>query len=197
MAKETDLQEEQEQDEETQTRKVKSDLADDSGDTVENTEGEQESEKDKLKEELDKIKAQANGHYDRWIRLKAEFENYKKRTQKEFATLIKTANEDLIVQLISVLDNIERSLNHVEDDTDPQALKKGIEMILEQFKGVLSKEGLRTIESLGKPFDPDFHEAVMQLEEEGQDSSTVIEEVEKGYMLKDKVIRHAKVVVNK
>ena len=196
MAKETDLQEEQEQDEETQTRKVKSDLADDSGDTVENTEGEQESEKDKLKEELDKIKAQANGHYDRWIRLKAEFENYKKRTQKEFATLIKTANEDLIVQLISVLDNIERSLNHVEDDTDPQALKKGIEMILEQFKGVLSKEGLRTIESLGKPFDPDFHEAVMQLEEEGQDSSTVIEEVEKGYMLKDKVIRHAKVVVN-
>ncbi len=197
MAKETDLQDEQEQDEETQTRKVKSDLADDSGDTVENTEGEQESEKDKLKEELDKIKAQANGHYDRWIRLKAEFENYKKRTQKEFATLIKTANEDLIVQLISVLDNIERSLNHVEDDTDPQALKKGIEMILEQFKGVLSKEGLRTIESLGKPFDPDFHEAVMQLEEEGQDSSTVIEEVEKGYMLKDKVIRHAKVVVNK
>ncbi len=151
----------------------------------------------KLKEKLEKMEAELGQKHEQLLRVAAEFENYKKRVNREFAALVKTANENLIKQLLPVLDNLERALNHSKTDGNLSSLREGVEMIFGQLLELLGKEGLKPIEAVGKPFDPHLHEAVLQVEDNEHPSGTVVDEIEKGYMLNDKVLRHTKVVVNK
>jgi molecular chaperone GrpE len=150
-----------------------------------------------LSEELDRVQAEMEETKDKFLRGLADFDNYRKRVARERAQLTRCANEDLIKQLLDVVDNIERALSAATDSNDLEGFKKGIELIYEHLKGVLTKEGLCPIECLGEPFDPNYHEAVMALEKEGHESDKVVEEVQKGYMLDGRVIRPSKVVVSK
>ena len=146
---------------------------------------------------LEKAQIEAAGHHDRWMRLAAEFDNYKRRSARQFGELVQSANERLVTQLLPVLDNFERALNHEGDDETLESFRKGVEMIFGQLHGVLDGEGLKPFDSVGKPFDPNIHDAIMQMESEEHESGTVMEEVQKGYTLGDRVLRHTKVVVSK
>ena len=140
---------------------------------------------------------EAEMYKDRWMRLAAEFENYKKRRAREFETLIQSASEGVIRDLLPILDGVGRALAHSENgDTESEGFQEGIKMIMEQFPRVLYNRNLKEIESIGKPFDPTVHEALMQMPSEIHDAGIVSDEIEKGYSLGDKVLRPAKVVVS-
>ncbi len=149
-----------------------------------------------LERELESAKAESLENHDRYIRKVAEFENYRRRKEREFGELIRSSNRDLIARLLPVLENFERAMNHTEVGESFDNYQKGVEMILTQFKELLSVEGLAPIESVGKPFDPNLHEALMQIPSDDYDEGVVCEETERGYLLGDRVIRHAKVVVS-
>ena len=134
---------------------------------------------------------------DLYVRKLAEFDNYRKRTQREFVELVKNANADLILQLLPVVDDLERSLKAAEEGTTLEAFVEGVRMIYQKFQDVLAKQGLQRIESVGQPFDPHKHEALMQIEKEGVEPGTVVEEHQPGYILNERVLRHAKVIVSK
>ncbi|MBT4485392.1 MAG: nucleotide exchange factor GrpE [Candidatus Latescibacteria bacterium] len=134
---------------------------------------------------------------DRYLRLLAEYDNYRKRTEREKIELISTASENLMIGLLPVLDNLDRATEHKNDKASFEEYVKGIAIIEDQFRAALSKDGLETIEAVGKPFDPVIHEAVTQIETDEFESGIVSAEVEKGYMLFGKVIRHPKVIVSK
>jgi molecular chaperone GrpE len=165
----------------------------------------EETHIDLLKERLAKSEEQIKELEDRLLRLAAEFDNYKKRMAKEFGYLIKNANENLILQLLDTLDNFERALNSApakggisnKTSNDYENFHKGVELIYNYLKEVLTKEGLKEIESVGKPFDPNFHEALTQAESNKYDEGVVMEEISKGYMLNDRLLRASKVVVSK
>ena len=150
-----------------------------------------------LRKELDKYKKELGELQDTYLRLAAEFDNYKKRTAREFSGLVQYANEELIVQLIPVLDNFERALDAAKSSDDFESFHKGVEMIHQQLKDVMEKQGVKEIVALGESFDPHKHEAVMMVEKEEAPPETVVEEVERGYMLNEKVVRPSKVAVNK
>jgi len=158
---------------------------------------EDEEEQRPCESELEKAKTEAAQYHDRWMRLAAEFENFRKRSSRQFAELVQSANERLVAQLLPVLDNFERALNHHGDEETSESFRKGVEMIFGQLQNVLESEGLKPLDSVGKPFDPEYHDAMMQIESEKYKSGTIVEEVEKGYTLNDRVLRHAKVMVSK
>jgi molecular chaperone GrpE len=133
---------------------------------------------------------------DKYVRLYAEFENYKKRVSRDKEDLIKYGNENLLVNLLPVLDNLEMALKHATDDLS-SGLVQGVEITLKELKRTLEKFGLTAIEADGKPFDPSIHHAMMQVERDDTDENTVVEEFRKGYMLKDKVLRPSLVAVSK
>ncbi|MBS1518178.1 MAG: nucleotide exchange factor GrpE [Bacteroidetes bacterium] len=135
---------------------------------------------------------------DMLLRKAAEFENYKKRTDNEISNYIKYASENLIKELLPVYDDLGRSIDSVNkgETKDFETLKKGIILIYEKFKSVLEKEGLTEINSEGKEFDVDLNAALMQIPKEDVKPNTVLEVIEKGYKLKDKVIKHEKVFVS-
>ena len=153
----------------------------------------QVSEQDKI-EELKKSLQEAN---DKYIRLYADFENYKKITARNKEELLKYANEDLMTDILTVIDHLELALQHASNNETSDALAKGIELTLKELKTVLEKYGLVTIDALGKPFDPSVHHAMSQIESEDADENTVVKEFRKGYMLKDRVLRAALVGVAK
>ena len=132
---------------------------------------------------------------DRWVRLAAEFDNYKKRTLRERDALIRSANEGLIRDLLPVVDSADRATAHSDGDSESEAFKTGIRMILEELPKILENRGLNEIESGGQPFDPNLHEALMQVASD-QEAGTVVEVIERGYRLGENVLRHAKVVVS-
>ena len=111
--------------------------------------------------------------------------------------MIKTATDDLVLEIIDTFDNFERALEAAQTSEDFDSFHQGVEMIFKQLKETLRKRGLSRIEAKGRPFDPHFHEAVRQVEEKDQPSNTVVEEVQAGYLLDDRVIRATKVVVSK
>lgn len=158
---------------------------------------------DLLKEQLEKTEKEYKELEDRLLRVAAEFDNYKKRTVREFQSIIKNANEELISQLVETLDNFQRALdsasrpNSTKSSGDFDSFHKGVELIYQHFKDILGKEGLKEIKAIGEPFDPHLHEAVMQQESDEFPEGTVMDEISKGYMLNDKVIRHSKVIVSK
>jgi len=126
-------------------------------------------------------------------RLKAEFENYMKRTEKERLELHHSAKKDLIIKLLEVIDNFERALEHLQSESNE--IKEGIELIFKQLLKLLEDEGIKTIKSLGETFDPFLHEALTT--ENGEEDNKVSEELQKGYTYKDKVIRPSKVKITK
>jgi molecular chaperone GrpE len=151
-----------------------------------------ESEYAQLKEDAQKAKE----YWDKYLRLQADFENTRKRWERERSELLRYANDDLLCDLLNVVDDLERSLelsqNKHEDFT---AFLKGVEMILAHLYDLLKKNGVLPIDAIGKPFDPNLHEALMQVERNELPENTIIEELQKGYMLDNKVIRTAKVKV--
>jgi len=143
--------------------------------------------------ELEKQCAQLK---DQLLRKAAEFDNYKRRTENDFASLTKFAAENIITQLVPVLDDFFRSLKSIKEKSETDSFYKGIELIYSKFLKVLEAQGLKAMEVVGKEFSVDVHDALMQIPRADVPPHTVLEEVEKGYLLFDKVIRHAKVVVS-
>jgi molecular chaperone GrpE len=150
----------------------------------------------KVKNREDEQRAQIENLKDKLLRKAAEFENYKKRNEAEAASFYKYANENLITSLLPVLDDFDRVLISWNEKHDVETLKKGVELIYEKFKGILEKQGLKEIDSTGKEFDVNLQDALLQAADDKSKPNTVLETVEKGYFLKDKVIRHAKVIVS-
>lgn len=126
---------------------------------------------------------------DKYIRLYADFENYKKITAKNKEDLLKYANEDLMTEILTVIDHLELALQHSADNKASDPLAEGVKLTLKELKSALEKYGLTTIEALGKPFDPSMHHAMSQIETDEADENTVVKEFRKGYMLRERVIR--------
>ena len=140
--------------------------------------------------------AEAAGWKDKYIRLQAEFDNYRKRTLKEKMELVATGGEDVIKSLLGVMDDLERALNAVRTATDVEALRTGVEMIDGKFREVLRGKGVEEIDAMGKEFDVDLHEAIAKIPAPTPEAKgKIVDVVQKGYKLKDKVVRYAKVVV--
>lgn len=134
---------------------------------------------------------------DKYLRLAAEFDNYKKRAARQYADIIRNANEDLIQDLLTVLDDFHHALespNAANQTAGNESLIAGMKMIYDKFLALLSGRGVKQIDAFGQPFDPQYHDAVMQMPSD-KEEGTVIGVVAQGYMLNDKVIRHTKVVV--
>lgn len=133
---------------------------------------------------------------DKYLRLFAEFDNYKRRTQKERIELLQTAGKDVVVSLLPVLDDFDRALKATENATEVNAIREGIMLVQTKLKSILTQKGLKEMESLHTPFDTDIHEAITKIPAPTDDlKGKVVDELEKGYTLNDKVIRFAKVVV--
>ncbi|MBW2991870.1 nucleotide exchange factor GrpE [Candidatus Woesearchaeota archaeon] len=154
----------------------------------------EESECEKLKKEIKEKDEKLNGAIDTLKRLQAEFENYTKRVEKENNDFRKYVKAELIKKLLPTLDSFELAL---KNNQDKEKFMKGVEMIYAQLFQVLEEEGLRKTESLGKKFDPFFHEVLMTEHDDRKDDEEITEELQKGYMFNDKVLRYAKVKVNK
>jgi molecular chaperone GrpE len=155
-----------------------------------------EQEKQKVLEELKAFEDKNKELQDKYLRLSAEFDNYRKRTLKEKSEMIKTASEDLIKKIIPFVDDIERGLTAVNTSQDLDAVKLGINLIYGRFKDFLQLNGVKEIESMNQEFNTDLHEAVTKIPvvDESQ-KGKVVDVIEKGYLLYDKVIRYPKVVV--
>jgi molecular chaperone GrpE len=149
-----------------------------------------------LEAELVKAKAKAEDYYGQLQRLQADFDNYRKRTQKEKTELIKYASERLVAELLPVLDNFDRAVSAAKVNPDFTSFSQGVEMILRQMQTALSKEGLRAMDAVGQPFDPNLHEAVLRVDSEEHPENTVVEELQKGYYLKEKVLRPCMVKIS-
>lgn len=149
-----------------------------------------------LQQKIDELEKERDSWKDKFLRKAAEFENYKKRVENDQISLLNYAAESFIRKILPVVDDFERSLQHINDAQDVENIKKGIELIYSKLIKFLEEHGVTKIEAIGKPFDVHFHEAVMQKEDPNAEPHTVLEELEKGYMLKDKVIRFAKVIVS-
>ena len=156
----------------------------------------EKSETALLNEKIAELEKQSAQLKDQLLRKAAEFDNYKRRTENDFASLTKFAAENIIGQLVPVLDDFNRSLKSIKEKGENETLVKGIELIYAKFLKVLEAQGLRTMDVVGKEFNVDVHDALMQVPRADVPPHTVLEEVEKGYLLFDKVIRHAKVVVS-
>lgn len=156
-----------------------------------------ETETDLLKERFAKSEEQVKELEDRLLRLAAEYDNYRKRTAREFECLCQNANQNLILKFLDTLDNFERALDSAKASNDYQNFREGIELVYTHMKDILIKEGLKEIEAIGKPFDPNFHEAINQAESEKYEEGMVMEQISKGYMLNDRLLRASKVVVSK
>lgn len=165
----------------------------DAGDELETDESAGMTEETNPDSSLEK---QVSDLRDTLLRKVAEFENYKRRTDAEKADYYGYANERLIRELLPVLDDFSRALKAYDENHDPKSLRKGVELVNDKFTKILEKQGLKEIDSTGKDFDVHLHEALMQQPTNDLEPNKVIDTVEKGYHLGDKVLRHAKVIVS-
>jgi len=148
-------------------------------------------------EDVEGLKKEAEELKDKYLRLYADFENYKRVSAKEKQALVKYSIEEIIKEILSVVDHLELALEHSSDDEASKPLKEGVEMTLKELKTTLEKFGLTGIDALGKPFDPSVHHAMSQIASDESEENTVIAEFRKGYMLNDRVLRAALVGVSK
>lgn len=164
---------------------------------------ESEGDQDQLPEEdlESKLKAaqdQAQENYDRLLRLSAEFDNYKKRTSREMRDVVRYANEKLLKELLSIVDNLERAIDSANQDSPSDAsLVEGINLTLSEVMKILKRYDVQPVKALGETFDPAFHQAMMQQEVEDQPANMVVQEMQKGYVMHDRLLRPAMVVVSK
>ena len=157
--------------------------------------GGEEDEVASPEDELEAARAEAAANYDRYLRSVAELDNYRKRTVRMRTEAREDTLRDLLLQVAPVLDNLHRALNQQTQDAD--SLKQGVELICGQFNEVLKGYGLAEIEAVGQSFDPNLHEALAEVPSAEHEPGTVMEEMEKGYKLNDKVVRPSRVVVSK
>ena len=144
----------------------------------------------------DKLKAEATEWNNKYLRLYAEFDNFKRRTSKERLELLQIAGKDVISDLLTVLDDFERAQKSIETASDILAVKEGVTLVQHKLKSILNQKGLKEMESIGKEFDADLHEGITSIPAPSPDlKGKVLDELEKGYLLNDKVIRFAKVII--
>ena len=160
-------------------------------------EGKKETEKKEKYTKENKLEEKLKDLNEKYVRLLAEYDNYRKRAAREIENILKTANEKLISELLPILDNLDRTTAHKNDKETLEEYVKGIELIENQLRNILARAGLEPMEVVGKPFDPNFHDALLQIETDEYKSGVVSSENQKGYILSGKVIRHAKVIVSK
>ena len=154
------------------------------------------TEEEKLAQELEEANKVIEEQKDKYLRLSAEFDNYRKRTMKEKAELILNGAEKTISSILPIVDDFERALKNMETATDVAAVKEGVELIYNKFMSVLGQDGVKVIETKEKPLDTDFHEAIAVIPAPDKSlRGKILDCVQTGYTLNDKVIRHAKVVV--
>lgn len=149
-----------------------------------------------LQKQLLEAKAQADDHYQKFLRTQADFDNFRRRARQEKEEFLKYASAKLVEQLLSVIDNFDRALTSSKETKDFDALVKGLEMTSRQLDQIMMAEGLQPMVTVGEPFNPELHQAIMQVESDEHGEGIVIEEVQKGYILKDKVLRPAMVKVS-
>lgn len=153
---------------------------------------------DEASAEIEHLKDQNKELKDKYLRLYAEFENYKKRTLKEKLELMRTASADTIKALLPVLDDFDRAKKNAEDENTQETFSEGVTLVYNKLHNVLKNKGLEPMESTGQPFDPELHEAVTEIPAPNEEmKGKVVDTIEKGYHLNDTIIRHAKVVVGK
>ncbi|MEW5799416.1 MAG: nucleotide exchange factor GrpE [Bacteroidota bacterium] len=157
---------------------------------------EQKSELEVLIEKVAELEKQSAAYKDQLLRKAAEFENFKRRTETDTITFAKFASENVITQLLPILDDLSRSLKSGKEKLESDPFYKGVELIYTKFMKILEAQGLKAMETVGKEFNVDYHDALMQVPKSDIPPHTILEEIEKGYMLFDKVIRHAKVIVS-
>lgn len=171
------------------------------GDGAPETKAEEKKEQpqeDDLQTAYDKLREEHQDLKDKYLRLFAEFDNYKKRTLKEKVELMKTAAQDTMTALLPVLDDFDRAKANAENDDSKEVFSEGVKLVYEKLYSILISKGLKPMESTGKEFDPDLHFAFTEIPAPSDDlKGKVVDTIEKGYFLKDKIIRHAKVVIGK
>ena len=154
------------------------------------------TEEEKLAQELEKSQKQIEEQKDKYLRLSAEFDNYRKRTMKEKAELILNGGEKSISSILPIVDDFERALKNMETATDVAAVKEGVELIYNKFMAILGQNGVKVIETKEQPLDTDYHEAIAVIPAPNETlKGKILDCVQNGYVLNDKVIRHARVVV--
>lgn len=166
--------------------------------TEQNETPEQKTALDELEEELQDAKEQLQEQKDKYLRLFADFDNAKKRHAKERLEIMKTAGKDVIIDIVSVIDDVERAIESSKNATDVNSVVEGMELIKNKLFNTLKSRGLNPMDAVGKAFDSDFHEAITEIPAPNEDlKGKVVDVIEKGYTLNDKIIRYAKVVVGK
>lgn len=151
-----------------------------------------------IEEDMKKLKQEHGELKDKYLRLFAEFDNFKKRTFKEKLEMMKTASSDAIQALLPVLDDFDRAKKNAEDDNSSEPFSEGVNLVYQKLYGALKNKGLKPMESNGEAFDPELHEAVTEIPVPDEAmKGKIVDTIERGYFLNDKLIRHAKVVVGK
>ena len=149
-------------------------------------------------EEVEKLQAEIQELKDKYLRQVAEFDNFRKRTARESLELRLTAGREVISSLLEVLDDCDRAEKQIQSSNDINAIKEGIQLVFNKLRAILQAKGVKPMQSIGKDFDPDQHEAITEIPAPNQElKGKVVDEIEKGYYLNDKIIRFAKVVVGK
>lgn len=154
-----------------------------------------DTEYESICEKLDEKTKQCEEYFNKLQRSAAEFDNYRKRSQREREVLCTDVTGDVIAKFLPVVDNLERALTAFDGSEAAKSFKEGVELVLRQFRDVLKNLEVEEIDAIGKKFDPNLHEAVMHAEDESKGSAEIVEEFQKGYKLKEKVIRHSMVKV--
>lgn len=153
--------------------------------------------KDDIMLKLQEKEREAAENYDKYVRAVADLDNYRKRAAREKADSIKYGNENLIKDILPLVDSMDRALQHADDYNYSDALKKGLKLLQSQLQGCLEKHGVRQIECVNKAFDPHIHEAVLQVDSGAHEKDQIVEELEKGYLLHERLLRPSKVSVSK
>lgn len=190
----------------SEKKKIKIDVGTEASDTeISETDTEKKSKegsgtndsREDLEQKLADAESEAKESYDRLLRASAELENYKKRKQKEIADFRKFANESLLKELLNIADNLERAIEMPKNEGGEKQIAEGVDLTLKALLKVFQKFGVQPIVSLGEPFDPAFHQAMMQQEVKDQPDNIVVQEMQKGYVIHDRLLRPAMVVVSK
>lgn len=158
---------------------------------------EPESEIAELRLQLNSKEEEAKNNYDRYVRQVAELDNFKKRSSRERDELARYGNETLVKDLLPVIDNLERAIAHAAGGSEANPLVEGVDLVLKGFLDTLAKHGVQPVVAVGMPFDPAQHEALAQVESADQPPNTVMEQHQKGYLMRDRLLRPALVTVSK
>ena len=156
----------------------------------------EEQEAEEQKDPLQQKQEEYQELYDKHLRLYSEFENFRRRSRKETADAKEKGRSDMVLAVLPVIDDFERALSSINESTESKDVYEGVELIYNKFKNILSEQGLQEMQPVGETFDPDYHEAMTKMQAPSEDQKgKVIDVVEKGYMLNDRIVRQAKVVV--